>query len=88
MCRYGDVYNVSSLCASYSAMIPKLNSIYADQKMHENSKNNLRYLRTGELLTVFLFKKNLVFICVSKNFASYFWIQRILEHLHTQAFCI
>ncbi len=81
--RYGDVYNVSSLCASYSAILPKLQSLYSEQDEHV-SKNLIRYVRSPGMLAVFMFRKNLVYVCVSKSRTDYTIVQRQLECLHIQ----
>lgn len=41
-------------------------------------------MRTHGMLTVFMFRKSLVYICVSKNVDSYTFLHRQLENLHIQ----
>lgn len=81
--RYGDVYTVSSLCASYAAILPKLHGIFNDQK-RASKENTVRYIRTHGAFTVFLIRQNLIFVCVSKSKSSYFVIRKQLEQLHVQ----
>jgi hypothetical protein len=83
MLRYGDVYKVSALCASYSAILPKLLSIFADQNYCDEI-NSLRYIKTRNLITVFLIKKNVLYVCVTKSKISYKFILKQLEQLHDQ----
>lgn len=81
--RYGDVYRVSALCASYSAILPKLLSIFVDQDLTKEP-NTLRYIKTRSLLTVFLMRRNVLYVCVTKSKTSYKLVQEQLEQLHTQ----
>jgi len=85
--RYGDVYSVSSLCASYAAIIPKLQGIFNDQGKTKK-ENTVRYIRTHSSLTVFLMKENLIFACVSKSNSNYFIIRKQLEQLYIQVLII
>eukprot|EP01022_Parablepharisma_sp_SALTPOND_P014358 TRINITY_DN1943_c0_g1_i1.p2 TRINITY_DN1943_c0_g1~~TRINITY_DN1943_c0_g1_i1.p2 ORF type:complete len:696 (+),score=109.46 TRINITY_DN1943_c0_g1_i1:287-2374(+) len=81
--RYGEEGGVSALCASFAAVIPKLQNQYYDQRLH-TSLNTIRYIKTSQMLAVFLFKRNLVYIGLSKSGHSYTFLQRQLEVLHTQ----
>ncbi len=81
--RYGEEGGVSALCASFAAVIPKLQNQYYDQRIH-SSLNTVRYIKTGTMLAVFVFKRNLIYIGLSKSGHSYTFLQRQLEALHTQ----
>ena len=81
--RYSEEGGVSSLCASFAAVIPKLQNQYYDQQMH-SSLNTIRYIKTPTMLAVFLFKRNLLYIALSKSGHTYTFLQRQLEALHTQ----
>jgi len=37
------------------------------------------------MLTVFLFKRNLIYICITKGQYSYSYIHKQLEYMHIQA---
>ena len=82
--RYGDVYNVTSLCASYAAIIPKLLSTYSYRTSGIDSTNLLRYIKTKNMMIVFMFKKNIIYLCLSKGDKQYWSIRRQLEYLHLQ----
>jgi len=82
--RYGDAYNVTSLCASYSAIIPKLQSTYSYDTIGIDSNNLLRYIKTKNMLIVFMFKKNIIYLCISKGDKQFSAIYRQLQYLHIQ----
>lgn len=82
--RYGDPYNVTSLCASYSAIIPKLQSTYSYATAGIDSENLLRYIKTKNMLIAFMFKKNIIYLCISKGDKQFSSIYRQLQYLHIQ----
>ncbi len=84
--RYGDEYSVASLCASYAAIIPKLQCMYSDQVGGSTAEgtNPIRYIKTKDMLIVFMLRKNLVYLCIHKGDRGYSSIHRQLEYLHIQ----
>jgi len=83
------------MCATLAAIVPKLHNLYYDQNACATRNNlryflvisNIRYLKNGSgLLTVFLFKRNIIYICISKSENSYPFLISQLEFLHTQVF--
>ncbi len=74
---------MTSLCASYAAIVSKLRNQDLDQG-RVATPSLLRYIRMGDLLVVFMFRKNLIYLCLSKGDRSYASIHRRLEYLHMQ----
>jgi len=83
--RYGDEFSVASLCASYAAILPKLHCMYSDQYVGI-ACSGIRYIKTKELLIVFMIRKNIVFLCIHKGNRGYMSIHRQLEYLSVQVF--
>ena len=81
--RYGEEGGTSAVCASFAAIIPKLNNLYNDQQ-HHSTLNTVRYIKSKNMLTAFLIKNNLAYIGLSKSNHSYTFLKRQLEALHTQ----
>lgn len=81
--RYGDEGGTSAVCASFAAIVPKLNNLYGDQQ-HHSSPNEVRYIKTKSMLTVILVNQNLVFIGLSRSGHSYTFVQRVLNALNVQ----
>ena len=71
------------MCATFAAVIPKLQNIYYDQSLCP-TRNTIRYIKMGGMLAAFLFKRNLIYICVSQGEYSYTFLHSQLEFLHVQ----
>ncbi len=84
--RHGDEKGVSALSATFAAIIPKLQNQFYDQNVC-STRNMIRYIRMGDMLAVYLFRRNLVYICMSKGGYSYTFMHSLLEFLHIQV-CI
>eukprot|EP00826_Nyctotherus_ovalis_P034224 TRINITY_DN2819_c0_g1_i9.p1 TRINITY_DN2819_c0_g1~~TRINITY_DN2819_c0_g1_i9.p1 ORF type:complete len:120 (+),score=34.54 TRINITY_DN2819_c0_g1_i9:125-484(+) len=64
--RYGEEGGASAVCASFAAIVPKLNNLYSDQQ-HHSSANEVRYIKSRSMLTVILTNQNLIFIGLSRS---------------------
>eukprot|EP00831_Metopus_contortus_P005003 TRINITY_DN11873_c0_g1_i2.p1 TRINITY_DN11873_c0_g1~~TRINITY_DN11873_c0_g1_i2.p1 ORF type:complete len:396 (-),score=45.85 TRINITY_DN11873_c0_g1_i2:16-1203(-) len=56
---------------------------FSDQRFASDS-NTLRYIRAANMNIVFLFKRNLIYICVGVGDYSYSCLKMLLEALHIQ----
>jgi len=85
--RYGDESEIATLCASLAAIIPNLQEVHNAQQIGVRN-NQLRYIKTDNMICVILAKNNLIYTVISKRERSYEILMKHLISLSIQVYLL